>query len=112
MPTGTGVWSGRASETRGATSSSAAAGSPRSGRAARGAGQVDPGGREVEPLDVLVEHAGRREAPDRARDRVPHQLHIAGGDALIIVLVVRGDQLLLEDPVQVLGIGPVLGSLI
>ena len=38
---------------------------------------VGGGRRQVQPLDVLVEHAGRREPPDRAGDRVAHQLHPA-----------------------------------
>ena len=62
--------------------------------------------------DVLVEHPRRREPPDRAGDGVAHELEPAGGRRIRVALVVGRDQLLLEDPVQVLRVGPVLGALV
>ena len=70
------------------------------------------GRRQVQALGVLVEHPGRREAPDGAGDGVAHELHPPGGEAVPVPLVVGRDQLLLEDPVQVLRVGPVLGALV
>ena len=76
-----------------------------------------PGGagaaRQVHPLDVLVEHPRRREPPER---RAPStgassSTQVAGRPSASPLVVARHD-LLLEDPVEVLGVGPVLGRLV
>src|ERR1035437_8864594 len=69
-------------------------------------------GRHVHPLDVLVEHSDRREPPDRARDRAAH----LGGPALrhvvLVAAVVERHDFLLEQAIQVLRVGMVLGALV
>src|SRR5450759_4085829 len=123
----TGWWlcSARASEIRGATSpplSVAPVLGPGPGRSARLGDElappcrqrshVDPGSRQVELLRVLVEHARRGEAPDRAghgplHERQPLARKPGGGP-----FVVAGHHLVLQDPVEVQRIGPVLGALV
>ena len=67
---------------------------------------------QVHLLDVFVEHPCRREPPDVSSHRAPHQPTQARGKPLGVALVVARHDLLLEDPVQVLRVGPVLGPLV
>src|ERR1035437_5194188 len=125
LPTGWWLCSASASEIRGATSPPVPAGSilrRSAGRSARPGDEpaaaprqpraVAPGGRQVELLRVLVEHVRRGEAPDGGghgplHERQPLAREAAGGP-----LVVARDHLVLEDPVEVQRVGPVLCPLV
>ncbi len=70
------------------------------------------GRRQVELLDVLLEHARRREAPDVRGDGRLHQVDPGLRQALRVALVPARHDLFLEDAVEVGGIGGVLGLLV
>jgi len=56
-------------------------------------------------------HARRREPPDRARDRTPHQADPARPGVRPRPVVVERNDFLLQDPVHVHGVGAILGRL-
>ena len=71
------------------------------------------GRRQVHLLGVLVEHPGRREPPDRASRSSAHEARSRPrGTPVVVALVVARHDLVLEEPVEVLGVGPVLGALV
>ena len=72
----------------------------RARRLGRGPGRRRRG--QVHLLDVLVEHPRRREPPERRRHRAPHLVDPGRGQPVRVALVVARDDLLLEEPVQVL----------
>src|SRR5690242_1748490 len=60
------------------------------------------GRRQVHLLDVFVEHPGRRESPDGARDGTAHEVDPGRRAVVAAALVIARDDLLLEQSVQVL----------
>ena len=123
LPTGWWLWRTRASEMRwlkrlrrwtriGSGGRVRRRWMPARGRASAGRSHVPIGGRPVELLDVLLEHAARRELPDRAGHRVAHHLQPALRQALLVALVVHRHDLVLEQSIQVLRVRPVLRAFV
>ena len=107
------MWRASAREIRAVTGGP---GSASAGFGQRGLGtglaDGDPAGWQVEPLGVFAEHPRRRELPQRGRHRAAHDREPVGWDVVRVAGVVARDDLLLEDPVEVLRVGPVLGGFV
>src|SRR5262245_6943450 len=69
---------------------------------------VSPDRRDVELLGVLEDHPARGEMGSGDPDRVAHPVDPPERDALRVAVVEEGDDLLFEEPVEVLRVDLVL----
>src|SRR5688500_16993052 len=113
LPTGWWLWRMSASEMRAVMMARAlrgGRGSPGRGRLLRRGALV--GRRQVQLLDVLLEHARGRELPHRGCHRGLHHLEPTRRYAIRVALVIARHDLRLEQPVEVLRVGPILGAFV
>src|SRR5438445_4481152 len=77
-----------------------------------GGGSRKRHGRQIQTLDVLAEHAGRAELPDRRLNGGAHGGQPGRRQAVGVALIEARNDLLLQDPIQLDGIGLVLWVLV
>src|SRR3990172_1403649 len=68
--------------------------------------------RLVHAADVLLDHPARAEAGEHRADRLPDDLQPPAGNAVGVAVVEGGHELLLDEPVDRLRVGPVLRAVV